>query len=81
MISTLNSAYAPVYDGVGGEECRDRTYGAVGIVPAAPTNTLNFTLSTVLGPAQQRVMSHSTSQLNIMREIALGVLGLHLLPE
>ena len=59
MISTLNSAYGPVYDGVGGEECRDRAYGVVGIVPAAPTNILNFTLSTVLGPAQQRVMSHS----------------------
>ena len=58
-ISTLNSAYAPVYDAVGGEECRDRAYGVVGIVPAAHTNTFVFTLSTVLDPAHERALLSS----------------------
>ena len=51
-----HSAYVPVYDGVGGVECRDRACGAVGIVPAAPKNTFVFTLSTALRPAHERAL-------------------------
>ena len=77
MISTLNSAYAPVYDGVGGEKCRDRACGVVGIVPTTPTNTFVFTLSTVLGPAHERVVT-LTCQLTTLRknEFCFGLLSL-----